>query len=139
MDRLKKINIGRAATNTFCIEHGSVSRNHAEILFHNNDNIELIDLGSTYGTFLIREKENQKVDQCKVQLADQIVFGQHEPLSLGEIVESVMDVTQPASPVPEKNLDTDNQFEGSRIRCRHCKSVVVADWRECPFCEGRLN
>lgn len=137
---MKKINIGRADTNTLCVEHSSVSRNHAEIIFHSEENIELVDLGSKYGTFVNRNNKSHKVEKAVLLPTDLIVFGKSDPLTLDEIMETVLESTKAGVQLaPKQTPPADVETHVTRVRCRHCKSVIVATWSECPFCEGSLR
>ncbi|NQZ00295.1 MAG: FHA domain-containing protein [Bdellovibrionales bacterium] len=203
---MRKIQIGRSENNTYCIPDGTVSRAHAELIFHSEESIELIDLDSKYGTYVIRNDETQKVDKVMLHPEDVIVFGKSAPLTIQEIVETILDSTQanfmgqpreeefeldrpvtdpaktvkvqrkpkrsqvksasqdqvtspkskPLKPKPNKQVlnpqvqsapgvepavqMNQSQIEThvARIRCRHCKSVVLSTWTQCPYCEGRL-
>jgi hypothetical protein len=209
---MRKIQVGRSESNTYCIPDGTVSRNHAELIFHSSESIELVDLGSKYGTYVIRNDEAQKIETMMLHPEDVIVFGKSAPLTIQEIVATILDSTkadftgcplieeavsneiktdpaakaseqeQPkAQPKPRQEAakatkplakkapvkkplkakpkkpainpqvqsapNTNNAFEikqsqietqVARMRCRHCKSVVLSTWTHCPYCEGRI-
>ena len=99
------IKIGRLEGNDLILDNLSVSRNHAELRFHNGY-YEITDLNSTGGTFVngikVTRKRLEKGDV--ITLAGvHLVFGQDEfPTS-----ESTSRYTQPEIP-PQKNMHTRN-------------------------------
>ncbi|MCW5773892.1 MAG: FHA domain-containing protein, partial [Rhodospirillaceae bacterium] len=47
---MRRYRIGRSDTNDIVIAHASVSRQHAELVAHDDGRHTLSDLGSSYGT-----------------------------------------------------------------------------------------
>lgn len=54
-DITRRVTFGRAEGNDIVIPHGSVSSNHGEFL-PDGDNLEIVDTGSTNGTFINGER-----------------------------------------------------------------------------------
>lgn len=55
LEKKSKFFLGNHQTNEFRLEHPSISKMHACIYFGTDLNIMLVDLGSSNGTFLLRE------------------------------------------------------------------------------------
>ncbi len=66
------LKIGRNNNNTIIIEHGKISREHAEIIKFSENEFLIKDLDTTHGTFVNgnRIKQTQLTDDSKLQLAD---------------------------------------------------------------------
>jgi pSer/pThr/pTyr-binding forkhead associated (FHA) protein len=134
---VKKISIGRDPQNNFYLSERTVSRQHAQILFHDQDQIELIDLGSTHGTFIKNNGELVRIQKQLVKPEDLIVFGQIEEHTVEEIVDDLISKTQHDIDGDQTRPPSSNHSV-TRVRCGACKSVVVKEWSECPFCGGKL-
>lgn len=132
---MKKITIGRSLENNLCIEDPSVSRRHAEIIFEGSENGELADLSSTHGTFVDFESQRKRVDRHLLRPGEKIIFGGSNPFTIEEIMEKVMEATQPGLAISNLENEMDETIS-MRKRCQHCRSVVVQQWKECPFCGG---
>ncbi len=74
LSQTKVISIGRQAGAYFLIDHGSVSRRHAEISYANGQYV-LRDLGSSNGTF-VNEKRLEAGSTHLLKSNDRIRFGQ---------------------------------------------------------------
>jgi S1-C subfamily serine protease len=68
---IKSISIGRNPNNNFVISNPSVSQQHAILEVYPNDQLVLIDVGSTNGTFV----ENKKIQKSWVSAYSQVRFG----------------------------------------------------------------
>jgi class 3 adenylate cyclase len=68
--------IGRSPKSDIVMTDGSVSRDHAELSDTSDGRFSLLDVGSTYGTFIMREGEWRKIKQA--------VIGPDEPVMLGK-------------------------------------------------------
>jgi len=95
------IKIGKLPSNHLVIEDENVSRMHAVIEVHGPDDITIIDLGSTQGTFV----NGQRVNKCKLEQGDEIVLGETKlVLEIGEAEEAVAGspaaVQAPSAPAP---------------------------------------
>jgi adenylate cyclase len=66
------ISIGRSKENDIVIDDKTVSRQHAQLIVHNTNRFQLIDLNSTNGIFVNSKKVNGKTT---VQRTDNIQFG----------------------------------------------------------------
>jgi pSer/pThr/pTyr-binding forkhead associated (FHA) protein len=63
--------VGRGKNATMAIEHETVSRDHAEILLNADGHLELVDNGSSNGSFV----NSEHVDAAVIKDGDQIRFG----------------------------------------------------------------
>ena len=68
--------IGRSPKSDIVMTDGSVSRDHAELSDASDGRFSILDVGSTYGTFIMREGEWRKIKQA--------VIGPDEPVMLGK-------------------------------------------------------
>lgn len=68
--------IGRSPKSDIVMTDGSVSRDHAELSDTSDGRYAILDVGSTYGTFIMREGEWRKIRQA--------VVGPDEPIMLGK-------------------------------------------------------
>ena len=134
---MKKINVGRSLENNFCIDDGSVSRRHAEIIFRGPQNVELIDLSSTHGTYIKGPSGLGKVSKHQLGPDEKILFGSAGPFTVDEIMQAVLECTQPSITLVENKI-ANSLTDPVRKRCKHCRSVIVQEWSECPFCGGRI-
>jgi len=69
--------IGRSPKSDIVLTDGSVSREHAELSETNDGRYSLIDLGSSYGTHIMREGEWRKIKQAVVGPGEPIMLGKH--------------------------------------------------------------
>ena len=69
--------IGRSPKSDIVLTDGSVSREHAEISDTSDGRYSIVDVGSTYGTFIMREGEWRKIKQA--------VIAPDEPVMLGKL------------------------------------------------------
>ncbi|PIA13764.1 SMAD/FHA domain-containing protein, partial [Coemansia reversa NRRL 1564] len=65
---------GRLPICDFPMEHGSISRYHAVLQFHDDGSMTIVDLGSSHGTFINRKQITARTPS-KVDIGDQIRFG----------------------------------------------------------------
>src|SRR6202012_2521855 len=80
----RKIHIGRDASSDLVLTDRSVSRKHAELLIDSTGAMELLDLDSSSGTFLIRAGKEDEISRAKLKTGDVIRFGEVE-LSLADL------------------------------------------------------
>lgn len=66
----EKVTIGRLSDNTLQVDDGSISSNHAEIVFE-DEQYHLHDLGSTNGTFV----NGEQVTDAVLRHGDEVRFG----------------------------------------------------------------
>src|SRR5262245_24313181 len=95
-----EIVIGRIQTADIVLPGQRISRQHAKIMA-SPDGYQVVDLGSTYGTFV----NNKRVDRCVLQHGDKINFGKDDT-ELSYLVESPKDKPATDGPRdPQKPLD----------------------------------
>ena len=68
-----QVSFGRKEDNDVALDHSSISRHHALMFFREND-IFIMDLGSTHGTSIADSFLNAK-EHIKLDIGDSIVFG----------------------------------------------------------------
>jgi class 3 adenylate cyclase len=69
--------IGRSPKSDIIMTDGSVSRAHAELIETGDGRFSLLDLDSTYGTFIMREGEWRKIKQAVVAANEPIMLGKY--------------------------------------------------------------
>lgn len=70
--------IGRSPKSDIVLTDGSVSRDHAELSDTNDGRYSIVDVGSTYGTFIMREGEWRKIKQAVIGPDEQVMLGKHK-------------------------------------------------------------
>jgi class 3 adenylate cyclase len=70
--------IGRSPKSDIVMTDGSVSREHAELTDTNDGRYSIVDLNSTYGTFIMREGEWRKIKQAVIGPDEQVMLGKHK-------------------------------------------------------------
>jgi class 3 adenylate cyclase len=69
--------VGRSPKSDIVMTDGSVSREHAELSETSDGRYSILDLGSSFGTFILREGEWRKVKQAVVGPDEPIMLGKH--------------------------------------------------------------
>ena len=103
--------IGRSPKSDIVLGDGSVSRDHAELSDTNDGRYSIVDVGSTYGTFIMREGEWRKIKQA--------VIGPDEPVMLGK------HKTTPAQMLKQKGARPDPSSREPAIR--RLAAILAAD------------
>ena len=70
--------IGRSPKSDIVLTDGSVSREHAELSDTNDGRYSIVDVGSSYGTFIMREGEWRKIKQAVIGPDEQVMLGKHK-------------------------------------------------------------
>jgi class 3 adenylate cyclase len=70
--------IGRSPKSDIVLTDGSVSREHAELSDTSDGRYSIIDVGSTYGTFIMREGEWRKIKQAVIGPDEPVMLGKHK-------------------------------------------------------------
>jgi class 3 adenylate cyclase len=67
--------IGRSPKSDIVLTDGSVSREHAELSDTSDGRYSIVDMGSSFGTFIMREGEWRKIKQAVIAPDEQIMLG----------------------------------------------------------------
>ena len=78
MKLLRKLHIGRGADCDIHLQDDTVSRRHARLELLPGARLQLTDLGSSNGTWLLRAGEWQRLVEEEVSAEAQIRLGEHE-------------------------------------------------------------
>jgi class 3 adenylate cyclase len=70
--------IGRSPKSDIVLTDGSVSREHAELSDTSDGRYSIIDVGSTYGTFIMREGDWRKIKQAVIGPDEPVMLGKHK-------------------------------------------------------------
>ena len=73
-----KIRIGRDSASALMLTDKSVSRRHADLFLDNDGNMEVLDLESSSGTYVIRNGKEESIARAKLKPGDRIIFGEVE-------------------------------------------------------------
>lgn len=115
--------IGRDPGCAIPIADDSISRRHAQIAVDGSQ-IRVEDVGSSNGTFLIRQGRKKKIDAEETVFAtDTLQFGEVQ-LSVKDLLESIQPASSPPLPNPAA--------PSSMIRCS-C-GMVKPQGQKCPGC-----
>ena len=69
--------IGRSPKSDIVMTEGSVSREHAELSETSDGRYSILDVGSTYGTFILREGDWWKIKQAVIGPDEPVMLGKH--------------------------------------------------------------
>ena len=132
------------------IDEDSVSRQHASLL-RDETGIYLKDLGSSNGTYLVKNGEKELFSKGYITTDQDLAFGDaiisvNELLALVDSISTASRVHQEAGRVviPEHKKNSRARplhLESQSVRltrCTHCGSVVSIGEKVCPFCKGSL-
>jgi pSer/pThr/pTyr-binding forkhead associated (FHA) protein len=98
----RKIRIGRDAACDLVLSDRSVSRKHADLLIDSTGTMELLDLDSSSGTYLVRGGKEDSISRAKLKAGDVIRFGEVE-LTLSDLqqrIESLAPARRATLPPP---------------------------------------
>jgi pSer/pThr/pTyr-binding forkhead associated (FHA) protein len=84
----RKIRIGRDAACDLVLGHRSVSRRHADLLIESSGAMEILDLGSSSGTYPVRGSSREPVVRALLEPDDVLHFGEVE-LSVKELLDRI--------------------------------------------------
>ncbi len=99
----RKVRIGRDAGCDVVLSDRSVSRKHADLMIESSGAMELLDLDSSSGTYLIRDGKEESIARAKLKAGDKLRFGEVE-LTFDALKERVASFI-PAEPLPLKKAN----------------------------------
>lgn len=70
--------IGRSPKSDIVLTDGSVSREHAELSDAGDGRYSIVDVGSTFGTFIMREGDWRKIKQAVIAADEPVKLGKHQ-------------------------------------------------------------
>lgn len=82
---MERYRIGRSRDNDIVLENLTVSRQHAEIVCRGDGLYDVIDLGSTVGTFVLADGEWKQFAQATVTGDEPISFG-HQKTTVAQLI-----------------------------------------------------
>jgi class 3 adenylate cyclase len=72
---MSALKVGRSPRADIVVSDPSVSRNHAEITLHGEGRVTIVDSGSKFGTFVLRNGGWQKIMRSEVGMDEPIMLG----------------------------------------------------------------
>jgi pSer/pThr/pTyr-binding forkhead associated (FHA) protein len=97
----RTIRIGRDAACDLVLSDRSVSRRHADLLIAASGAMEILDLESSSGTYLVRDGRPERVTRAELAPDDVLHFGAVE-LSLKELLDRIDKLSTELPPPPGK-------------------------------------
>jgi predicted component of type VI protein secretion system len=97
----RKIRIGRDAGCDLVLADRSVSRKHAELLIDSSGAMEILDLDSSSGTYLVRGGKEDEISRAKLKPGDVVRFGEVE-LSVKDLQERAEKLAPAEAPPAKK-------------------------------------
>jgi pSer/pThr/pTyr-binding forkhead associated (FHA) protein len=138
-EEAQRIRIGRDPESDCVLSDRSVSRRHAKLLIDAAGGMEILDLESTGGTFLVRDGKAERIKHAKVKKSDVLRLGEYD-VSVGDILASV-EKSAPAersvrrkapAPPPLPKIGSTSPVGGRMVRCE-CGSIKKKG-ESCPAC-----
>jgi pSer/pThr/pTyr-binding forkhead associated (FHA) protein len=93
----KTVRIGRGQGCDLILSHASISRRHAELTIHGDGSVDIRDLDSTGGTYVLREGKEVPVVRATLRPNDALRLGDYE-ISLADLLALIPGA--PAVPAP---------------------------------------
>jgi pSer/pThr/pTyr-binding forkhead associated (FHA) protein len=136
----RTVKIGRGQSCDLILSHPSISRTHAELTWNPNGAVEIRDLNSMGGTFVLRNGQERSVSTERLEPADILRIGDYE-ISLADLLarmgvplpqpQSTAQSTSAAKPnVPA--TDSGNAPKTRMVRCE-CGTIKKRG-EKCPAC-----
>ncbi|KPA19617.1 Forkhead-associated domain protein [Candidatus Magnetomorum sp. HK-1] len=125
--------IGKGRTCDIILADETVSSIHAEIFYTKNNEINLRDRNSTNGTFLLKNKKFQKVEQTYLSPTDVVKFGLCE-IGVKDLLEYLHLKMPPAYQDNHNNNKKNHKVEGDKLlRCIYC-GAAKKEGQSCKTC-----
>jgi pSer/pThr/pTyr-binding forkhead associated (FHA) protein len=137
--RSKTLTIGRGRDSDLLLTHSSISRRHAEITIDAEGGVEVRDLESSGGTYIIRGGKEIAITNSKVKASDTLRFGNYD-ISVKDLLSLVPEeppqILQKGSRVSLGSASAGDagagNFKTRMMRCA-CGSIKERGKR-CPDC-----
>src|SRR5689334_18899007 len=81
----KTVRIGRSRECDLNLSHASISRRHAELTIHPDGSVDIRDLESTGGTYVLRDGKEVPVVRATLRPTDSLRLGDYE-ISLADLL-----------------------------------------------------
>jgi pSer/pThr/pTyr-binding forkhead associated (FHA) protein len=128
------VRIGRGQGCDLVLTHESVSRRHAELTISPDGSVDIRDLQSTGGTFILRDGKEQSVSKARLKPTDTLRLGDYE-ISVEDLLslvrESQPDSAPATAPSPAATEDP-GRPKTRMVRCA-CGSIKERG-QTCPAC-----
>ncbi|MBF0449751.1 MAG: FHA domain-containing protein [Candidatus Magnetomorum sp.] len=124
--------IGKGRNCDIILADETVSNIHAEIFYTNNNEIYLRDRNSTNGTFLLKNKNFQKVEHTYLSPTDVVKFGLCE-MAVKDLLE-YLHLNTPPIYQDNHNNKKNHKIEGDKLlRCTYC-GAAKKQGQSCETC-----
>lgn len=130
----RTIRIGRESGCDVVLSDLSVSRRHAELVIADDGTIELSDLKSRGGTYLLRGGRETQVERVKVQATDVVRLGEYKT-TIAALLDSgprIFPTRPPDTSTPAPKPPTRSASRLVRCSC----GAVKERGQPCPHCKS---
>lgn len=138
----QKIRIGRDAGCDLVLADRSVSRRHADLMISSSGELEVLDMDSSGGTFLLRDGKEVSISRARLKPTDKVRFGEYE-ISVKELLARIeklapheapvkKNAPPPLPPLPQKTNSASSGSGGRMVRCE-C-GTIKKKGAACPSC-----
>jgi pSer/pThr/pTyr-binding forkhead associated (FHA) protein len=128
-DGTKKISIGRDASCDLVLNDRSISRRHAELQVASDGGLQIVDLESSGGTFVLRDGKDELILKAKLKSTDSLRLGEYEITVYELMMRAQPLLDRLAAPAPP---DLPSLPKGRMVRCS-CGTIKKRG-EPCPSC-----
>lgn len=115
---MTSLKIGRSPQSDIVISEGSVSREHAEIIHRDDGNYDVVDLESSYGTYVKRNGEWERVSNTVVKPEEHLMLGSYRTTAANLIRKSGVTI---------KSLGSRQKTSEGASTIRKLAAILAAD------------
>jgi len=133
----RRVSIGRGRDCDILLTHVSVSRHHAELEIGVDGSLELSDLKSTGGTYIVRGGKEIPVSHSSLKPSDKLRFSEYD-ISVADLLSLLPDEKTAAKPVMIQTAAPTPASAGApapRMRMVRCACGSIKErGKICPDC-----
>ncbi len=130
----RTVRIGRGQGCDLVLTHVSVSRRHAELTIGPDGSLEIRDLQSTGGVFILRDGKEQSVSKARLKRTDTLRLGDYE-ISVEDLLSLVRDAPRGERVDSAKKANPTEDAERPKTRMVRCACGSIKErGQACPAC-----